>query len=356
MNFSTMMRRLPLMWLLIGACLVILAAGMRAAASVLNPVMMAVFLAVLLGSTVNALTRRRVPSGLAVTVVILVVVLTGLVGVAFLAGSLRQVAVQLPSYVAQLNGLFQQLKADPSIGPRLPADLPSLVGGRDAARVAVSMVTALLGAVGNLSLTLFIFAFMLGGVARMERDVETRAASRTDFGLRFQAFTEKMRAYMGVRAVLGLVAAALDYVLLLVMGVEHALLWAVFSFLLSFVPNIGFTLSVIPPALMALLGLGWKQAVIVVVVYMIINNVVDNVIGPRYVGAEMKMSALLSFLSVIFWAWVLGPTGAVLAIPLTVFLRDVALGMGEKPVVVQVPGPGPLPVEEVSPPPPVPAV
>jgi AI-2 transport protein TqsA len=352
MMFSTMMRRLPLMWLLIGACLVILAAGMRAAAAVLNPVMMAVFLAVLLGTTVNSLTRRRVPSWLAVTAVILVVVLTGLVGAAFLAGSLREVALQLPSYGAQLGSLFEQLKANPDIGPRLPDDPASLVGNRDIARVTVSLLTAVLGAVGNLSLTLFIFAFVLGGVARMEKDVESRA-DRSEFGLRFMAFTDKMRAYMGVRAVLGLVAAALDYVLLLVMGVEHALLWAVFSFVLSFVPNIGFTLSVIPPALMALLGLGWQQALIVVVVYMIINNVVDNVIGPRYVGAEMKMSPLLSFLSVIFWAWVLGPTGAVLAIPLTVFLRDVALGMGEKPAAAQVSGPGLLPVEEVSPTPPV---
>lgn len=357
MMFSTMMRRLPLMWLLIGACLVILAAGMRAAAAVLNPVMMAVFLAVLLGSTVNALTRRKVPSWLAVTAVILVVVLTGLLGVGFLAASLREVAVQLPAYAAQLTEQFTLLRQQlpPEVQARVGDDLTSLVGNRDIARVTVSLVTALLGAVGNLSLTLFIFAFLLGGVARMEKDVESRA-DRSEFGLRFMAFTDKMRAYMGVRAVLGLVAAALDYVLLLVMGVEHALLWAVFSFVLSFVPNIGFTLSVIPPALMALLGLGWQQALIVVVVYMIINNVVDNVIGPRYVGAEMKMSPLLSFLSVIFWAWVLGPTGAVLAIPLTVFLRDVALGMGEKPVVAQASGPGLLPVEEVSPTPPVAAV
>jgi AI-2 transport protein TqsA len=52
--------------------------------------------------------------------------------------------------------------------------------------------------------------------------------------------------------------------------------------------------------------------------------VLDNVIGPRYVGRQMQMSALLSFLSVIFWAWVLGPTGAILAVPLTVLVRDLA--------------------------------
>ena len=53
---------------------------------------------------------------------------------------------------------------------------------------------------------------------------------------------------------------------------------------------------------------------------------IDNVIGPRYVGRQMQISALLSFLSVIFWAWVLGATGASLAVPLTVLIRDLAFG------------------------------
>ncbi|HEU0301779.1 MAG TPA: AI-2E family transporter, partial [Longimicrobium sp.] len=72
-------------------------------------------------------------------------------------------------------------------------------------------------------------------------------------------------------------------------------------------------------------------AVIVLVGYQLINNVIDNVIGPRFVGREMKISALLSFLSVIFWAWVLGATGAILAVPLTVLIRDLAFGTVDPP-------------------------
>jgi hypothetical protein len=136
---------------------------------------------------------------------------------------------------------------------------------------------------------------------------------------------------MGVRAVLGLIAAVLDYALLTVLGVDYALLWGVLSFLLSFVPNIGFTLSLIPPTLLALVESGWQEALIVFVGYQVINNVLDNVIGPRFVGREMKISALLSFLSVIFWAWVLGPTGAILAVPLTVLIRDLTFGPADAP-------------------------
>jgi AI-2 transport protein TqsA len=347
MMFSTMMRRLPVVYLVTGACLVILTAALRATAGMLNPVLMAIFLGVLLGTTVNALQRRRVPAGLAVTIVILVVVLVGIFGVGFLIQSLRGVAEQLPAYAAGLETQFKSLEAQAkayNIALPDPKDLAVDNAGRGIS-IAGGLVSAVLGALGNLMLTLFIFAFLLGGVAKMERDVASRA-DRSEFSVRFLAFAALMRRYMAVRSVLGLVAAVADYILLWALGVDNALLWAAFSFLLSFVPNIGFTLSVIPPAVMALLGEGWQDAVIVVVGYIIINNVVDNVIGPRYVGAEMKMSALLSFLSVIFWAWVLGPTGAVLAIPITVFLRDVAMGLGEQPGIPS----GPAPTSGLAPP------
>ncbi|HEU4457466.1 MAG TPA: AI-2E family transporter [Longimicrobium sp.] len=347
MMFSTMMRRLPLMYLLIGACLVILTAGLKATASMLNPVLMAIFLGVLLGTTVNALQRRRVPSGVAVTMVILVVVLVGLLCVGFLIQSLRGVADQLPAYAEGLKSQYESLDGQlRAYGVALP-DLKTLAVGQAGRGLSIAgaTVSAVLGALGNLMLTLFIFAFLLGGVAKMERDVASRA-DRSEFSVRFLAFAALMRRYMAVRSVLGLVAAVADYILLWALGVDNALLWAALSFLLSFVPNIGFTLSVIPPAIMALLGQGWQEALIVVAGYIIINNIVDNVIGPRYVGAEMKMSALLSFLSVIFWAWVLGPTGAVLAIPITVFLRDVAMGMGEQPGIPA----GPVPSSEPLPP------
>jgi hypothetical protein len=83
--------------------------------------------------------------------------------------------------------------------------------------------------------------------------------------------------------------------------------------------------------LLALLTSGWVSAVIVLIGYLMINAALDNVIGPRFIAWQMKISPLLSFLSVIFWAWLLGPTGAILAVPLTVFIQDLAFGPGARP-------------------------
>ncbi|HEX2204055.1 MAG TPA: AI-2E family transporter [Longimicrobium sp.] len=340
-------RRGPLPFLLGGASVVILITGLRAASGMLNPVLMAAFLALLFQSSVRALRRRRVPGALAVGGVVLAVVLGGLLVVGFLAASLRQLALDFPRYRAGLEGLVVSLtRSLEARGIDAARYLETAIEGPRVGQAILDISTATAGMAGNLLLTLFIFAFMLGGMVRLEDRVAAGDREGGEMAARFMAFSETIRGYMGVRAVLGLIAAALDVVLLWIVGVEYALVWGMLSFILSFVPNIGFTLSVIPPVLLALVGLGWQAAVIVLAGYMVINNVMDNVIGPRYVGREMNMSPLLSFLSVIFWAWVLGPSGAILAVPLTVLVRELAFGPP--------PAPAPAAAPAVTPPPPPP--
>lgn len=326
------MKRGPLPWLLGMACVVIVVSGMRAAAGILNPMLMAGFLALLFQPLTRKLRRWGMAGGVAVGLVVLAVVLAGLLLVAFVGVSLRQLALQLPQYADELSGLVAQVSARLAReGIDAGAYLEGALRGPEIGRFVLNASGSIASGLSNLALTFFIFAFMLGGMWELERRASTRSRDHSPLAARFLAFSETIRGYMGVRAVLGLIAAVLDYVLLEAMGVDYALLWGVLSFLLSFVPNIGFTLSLIPPTLLALVEKGWPSALIVLVGYQVINNVIDNVIGPRFVGREMKISALLSFLSVIFWAWVLGATGAILAVPLTVLIRDLAFGQSDAP-------------------------
>lgn len=325
-------RRGPLPYLIGGGMIVLLVSGMRAAAGILNPVLMAAFLALLLQPLTARLRKWGLAGGLAVTLVVLAVVVTGLVLVAFVGVSLREFAARIPHYREDLAGLIASAtRTLEARGIDAGGYLSNALAGPEVGAWVIGAGGAVAGALANLGLTFFIFAFMLGGMWEMERRAAVSAGDHSPLAARFLGFSDTIRAYMGVRAVLGFIAAALDYLLLVVVGVEYALLWAVLSFLLSFVPNIGFTLSLVPPVLLALLSLGWQQALIVLIGYQVINNVLDNVIGPRFVGRQMHMSALLSFLSVIFWAWVLGPTGAILAVPLTVLIRDLATPAGTPP-------------------------
>jgi AI-2 transport protein TqsA len=327
-NMDTPWGRL-LRFLFGAACVVIVVAGIRGVATLLNPLLMAGFLALLLQPLLHRM--RRFPA-LAVGAVVFAVLLAGLALVGFVGVSMRQLALELPQYSEQLRGLVssvgEQLQAR---GINAAAYVESALTGPAVAGTVLDISGAVASGFGSLALTLFIFAFMLGGMWEVERRASRQALDHSPTAARFLAFSTTIRGYMAVRTVIGVVGAVLNYILLLVVGVDHALLWAVLSFLLSFVPNIGFVLSMLPPMLLALLDSGWVSALIVFAGYQLINTLLDNVIGPRYIGRQMKVSALLSFLSVIFWAWMLGPTGAILAVPLTVLIQDMAFGPTSPP-------------------------
>lgn len=115
--------------------------------------------------------------------------------------------------------------------------------------------------------------------------------------------------------------AVFDYAALVVLGIPGAFVWAVLSFVTNFIPNVGFLIGVIPPAVIALLEGGIGTMIAVVVAYSVINLVIQSVIQPKFVGDALGISSTISFVSLLFWAWVLGPLGAVLAIPLTLLAK-----------------------------------
>lgn len=311
------------------ACTVIVVAGVRGVAGLLNPLLFAGFLALLLQPMLN---RLRHLGGAAVAIIVLVVVLGGLALFGFVGVSIRQLALELPRYQEQLQGLMASASRQlAERGINAGAYIGSALTGPAVGSTVLRVSRAVASGFGDLVLMLFIFAFILGGMWELERRASKEALDHSPLAERFLAFSSTIRGYMAVRSILGFAAAVLNYLLLLVAGVDNAVLWAVLSFLLSFVPNIGFALSVIPPVLLALLSNGWMNALIVLIGYLAINAAIDNVIGPRFIARQMKISPLLSFLSVIFWAWLLGPTGAILAVPLTVLIQDLAFGAAHPP-------------------------
>jgi predicted PurR-regulated permease PerM len=150
-------------------------------------------------------------------------------------------------------------------------------------------------------------------------------ASRPDFVAAMRNFTLATRSYIAVSAAFGLIVAVIDWGVLVVLGVPGAFVWAVLAFVTNFIPNIGFVIGVIPPAVIGLLEGGPDLMLAVIVAYSVINFVIQSVIQPRIVGDRVGLSATITFMSLVFWTWVIGPLGALLAVPLTLGLRAVLL-------------------------------
>jgi predicted PurR-regulated permease PerM len=136
-------------------------------------------------------------------------------------------------------------------------------------------------------------------------------------------FGTDLRRYIVVRTQLGLFAAALSLALLFALGVPLPVLWAVLVFFASFIPNIGSFIAVVPPTILAFLDGGLGVAAMVVVGYAVINFVQDQFLQPVVMGSQLNLSPLVVFIALIVWAWILGPAGALLAVPLTLGLVTV---------------------------------
>lgn len=134
-------------------------------------------------------------------------------------------------------------------------------------------------------------------------------------------FVTGVRRYWVVSSIFGLIVAVIDVVALMMLGVPLALVWGILSFLTNYIPNVGFLIGVVPPALMALLANGPFNALAVVAVYSAVNLVVQAIIQPKFNGDAVGVTASVSFLSLLLWGYVLGPLGALLGLPMTLLVK-----------------------------------
>ena len=187
------------------------------------------------------------------------------------------------------------------------------------ARSALSTITSGLSLLALIAALVFFVVFDAAGFG--ER-IETIRSYRPRIAEGLEDFAQGTRKYWIVTTVFGFIVAVLDVIALLIIGVPLAFTWGVLAFVTNYIPNIGFLIGLVPPALIALLDGGVGPAIAVLVVYVVINIVVQTLIQPRFTGDAVGISPTVAFLSLIFWAYLLGVLGALLAVPATQFVKS----------------------------------
>lgn len=196
----------------------------------------------------------------------------------------------------------------------------------DVSRIINTLGSALSGFLGILTaigLVTIVMFFMMTDAGPMGARVKELGASRPLVREGLNGFVGRTRTYLFVTTAFGGVVALLDGVFLWAMGVPLVGVWIVLSFVTNFIPNIGFIIGVIPPAIVALLTGGPTLMLWVIVGYSLLNFVIQSLIQPRIVGDSVGLSTTLTFVSLVFWSFVMGPLGSILAVPLTLFAKAV---------------------------------
>jgi predicted PurR-regulated permease PerM len=309
--------------LITGASIVIIVAGMKAASSIIGFVLFALLLSTCISPLVTLLARKGVPRNLALAITILVLLFGGFFLVKALATSISGLIQALPGYESRFGELE---KAFTSLLDRLNINISDLfsrdmINPQKIVRIATFFLNL---ALNTISISLFLFilvALMLVEVVGFEKRIKEDISLRNTLRARLFEIRKDIRRFVSITALTGLIIASANVVLLLILGVDFPVLWGVLSFLFSFIPAVGGLLYLIPPAILAFLEFGWPKSIMVIVGFVVINNLADNVLKPKLMKEGLDISILTIFLSLLFWSWVLGPIGAILAIPLTLFVK-----------------------------------
>jgi AI-2 transport protein TqsA len=304
--------------LLLGtAALVVIAAGIREAAGVLNSILLAMLLTVTVVPAFDALRRRGVSKPLAVvlTSLLLAGVLVAMLGVLGLSGTrLLQVLPHYQDRAESLRHSLEGMLADRGIEPERVMSL-DLVDPNRLLGLAAGFLSGLGKVLSQALLLILIVAFFLA-----ERGLSDQTFRPDGTAGRV---ARDVRQYLLLTALTGLGFSVLVWMVMLVAGTDLALVWAVLAFIMNFVPNVGIILSVIPPVILTLLELGWQRAVVILAAFLVLNFVVDNVVKPRMMQRGLDVPPLMALLSLMIWAYLLGPIGTLLAVPLTIAIRRV---------------------------------
>ena len=298
------------------------ALALREIATIIVPVVFGLFLALVAWPMVGVLERRGARHAIALTAALMVVLAIVLVVGGLLALSVTELVLQVPKYEGRLRDqieVLQDLLAQFGITTD-PGALLALIKPEQVLSIVRPVASALSGAGLTIFVLTFTMIYALFGASSLQARARQAFGERHALMLGIERFGVDLRRYLLVRAQLGVFAAVLSFLLLLVLGVPFAALWAFLVFAASFIPNIGTFIAVIPPAIMAFLSGGLVPALAVIVGYILINFAQDHFLQPVVMGSELNLSPLVVFISVLVWAWILGAAGALLAVPLTVGL------------------------------------
>jgi predicted PurR-regulated permease PerM len=306
------------------AATVIVVAGLHAAADLLGPVLLALVLTIAVAPISRWLRGRglRPWAGIAASAITASAILVGL-GLAT-AMAIGRLVDLLPSYQPQ----FEAVRADVLDGmARLGLDGLTL-GAVDPGRLAGALTDVIGGITGAVAATVFVVAllfFLAVDAAAFPAQLDAVAGRRPDLAAALRSFAGRTRRYLVLTTVFGLIVAVVDTIGLWALGVPVPLVWGLLSFVTNYIPNVGFVIGLVPPALLGLLAGGPGTMVAVIVLYSVANLVIQSLVQPVFVGDAVGLPATVSFLSLVFWAWVLGPVGALLAVPLSLLARALLL-------------------------------
>jgi predicted PurR-regulated permease PerM len=308
--------------------LFILGVVLKLAKVILFPFLLAVFISYLLEPILDFLIRRKIPKIAAIAITLL-----GTFAVLYLSGALlyssgKTFAEEFPQYERKINDLVLTFEEAISVLP-FDSSAESPVGRFDFAEGASFILSALgpfFRFVSRLFLVFLFLVFIFVGRGRLQAKLHTVLSPkrRGQVMVAIRAINHQIRSYLAVKTVMSLLNGFQVWLVLKLFGVDFALLFGFIAFILNYIPNIGSTIAAAFRVGFAFFQFGtiWVPLWILIITVGL-DNLVGTFLEPKIMGQKLGMSPLVVLFSLIFWGWLWGISGMILAIPLVAVIKIV---------------------------------
>ncbi|MCY3859782.1 MAG: AI-2E family transporter [Gammaproteobacteria bacterium] len=312
-------------FLVASACLIVILAGLKLAAVIVTPLLLAVFIATLVAAPVGWLVTKRVPAPLAISLTLIVLILLVITLGAIVVESAQQLYAKQPEYVAKLNSMLESW--EPTL---IQLGLPTAIKLEEILNAATiwSLASQTLTGVGNLIsnsfLILLVFVLILIESSALTKKMRNLLSATESDRTWLDAFATNIHHYIVIKTIHSLGTGLLIALGTWLLGVDFPILWGLLAFILNYIPNIGSIIAALPAVLVAVVQLGMGTALGVIVLFVGINVLIGSFIEPRFMGERLGLSTLVVFLSLVFWGYMFGTVGMLLSVPITMTIKIAA--------------------------------
>ena len=329
------------------ASFVVVVGGMKAASTIVVPIIAAIFVAVVSIPPTAALVRLGIRRWLATLIVFLVVMLVGLATAALVTTAATAFANDLPRYQTLLqekvDGFVVWLQ---SKGAKISADqIDDVFDPNLLFPFIQSFLASLVGLLQDTVFVLLTVVFILMEATAIPAKIRMLVTQDAEDATieRWKGVLRDLQGYLVVKTCTSLVTGVLAGFGCWMLGLPYALVFGLIAFGLNYVPSLGSIIAAIPPVLVAIVLEGPGTAAAVASIYVVVNIVIGSLVEPRIMGRRMGLSPLVVFLSLVFWGFILGPVGMFLSVPLTMIVKILLEGTEDLKWVAVVLGSGDAP-------------
>jgi len=345
----------PIFIALLILSVITVAAVLRVTSSVVLPLTIAILVSMVFEPVLEKMNKvLHIPWALGIVIILVAIAIVIWMVAQLIVSSVGTIVATLPKYEERFTLIYEAIAgmldlpfdAEESVF----TNLWNQMGVRSAVQnFLLSLSTGTIGFLKSFVMVLLCALFFLLEMqylrsklqaAFMSADEEDNKISQTRVTVMISGIIDQVTRYISTKFFISLLTGVLVYVGLKIMGLDFAVVWAFFAFVLNFIPNFGSIISVASTTIFALLQFypQWGLVAGVGLYMLLVNFTLGNFIEPRIQGKNLGLSPFVIIASLSLWGWIWGFAGMILGVPMMVivkiicenfpFLRPVAILLG----------------------------